>query len=195
MEEQDKEQNKESVKEQFNEQNVMKSIKEMVENELKSALHEGIQQDNIDDIGKLVDIHKDIENEEYWKKKEEVYNMRYRDYSGEGYGYGAEGGHVRYEAEGHPNSYGRRGVPGTGRGRGRYRGPENKMHEMMEHYGEYSAASEAANMGNYGAEQDSMKSLDYMLKCVCVFMDMLEEEANSPEEAQIIKKYRKKMSE
>ena len=92
-------------------------------------------------------------------------------------------------------SYGRRGVPGTGRGRGRYRGPEEKMHEMMEHYGNYSAASEAANRGNYGAEEDSMKSLDSMLRCVVIFMDMLEENADSQEEAQMIKKYRKKISE
>lgn len=160
------------------EKDTMKCIKDLVESELKSLLEVGIQQDNIDNIGKLVDIHKDIENEEYWKEKKEVYKMNY------GYdGYGAERG-----------SYGRRGVPGTGRSR-RYRGPENKMQEMMEHYGNYSAASEAANMGNYGAEEDSMKSLDSMLKCVCIFMDMLEEDAGSQEEAQMIRKYRKKMAE
>lgn len=169
-------------------QDIMQCIKEMVETELKGALDEGIQQDNIDDIGKLVDIHKDIENEEYWKKKEEVYRMRY--YNENRYG------ESRYGEDnyGMDHSYGRRGVPGTGRGR-RYRGPENKMQEMMEHFGNYSAASEAANRGNYGAEEDSMKSLDCMLKCACMFMDMLEEEANSPEEAQMIKKYRKKMAE
>lgn len=188
MEEQAQEKNQEQLKEK----NIMCSVKELVEAELTQLLNVGIQQDNIDDIGKLVDIHKDIENEQYWKKKEEVYNMRYRgEYGDEGYGYGAG-----YGAESsNMGNYGRRGVPGTGRGRGRYRGPEGKMHEMMEHFGNYSAASEAANMGNYGAEQDSMKSLDYMLKCVCVFMDMLEEEAGSPEEAQMIKKYRKKMAE
>ena len=79
--------------------------------------------------------------------------------------------------------------------RGRYRGPEEKMHEIMEHYGDYTMASDAVSRGNYGAEEDSVKSLDSMLKCVCIFMDMLEENADSPEEAQIIKKYRKKMSE
>lgn len=176
----------EENKEVLEEQDIMKSIKELVETELKGALKEGIQQDNIDDIGKLVDIHKDIENEEYWKNKEEVYRMRYRDYGENESRYGAD-----YE----DRSYGRRGVPGTGRGRGRYRGPEDKMHEMMEHYGEYSAASEAANRGNYGAEEDSMKSLDCMLRCACMFMDMLEENASSQEEAQMIKKYRKKMAE
>lgn len=60
------------------EKNTMKSIKEMVENELKELLNIGIQSDNIDNMGKLVDIHKDIENEEYWKKKEEVYNHELR---------------------------------------------------------------------------------------------------------------------
>lgn len=167
------------------EQDTMYSIKKLVETELKEILDIGIQQDNIDNVGKLVDIHKDIENEEYWKKKEEVYQMRYYDES--------RYGESNYGAE----QYGRRGVPGTGRGRsrGRYRGPEEKIHEMMEHYGNYSAASEAAGRGNYGAEEDSMKSLDYMLKCVCMFMDMLEEEAGSSEEAQLIKKYKRKMAE
>lgn len=75
MEEEKKDQN---IGEQNKELNIMKSIKELVETELKGALEEGIQQDNIDDIGKLVDIHKDIENEEYWKKKEEVYNNELR---------------------------------------------------------------------------------------------------------------------
>lgn len=56
----------------------MKSVKELVETELKSLLEVGIQQDNIDNIGKLVDIHKDIENEEYWKIKKEVYENELR---------------------------------------------------------------------------------------------------------------------
>ena len=170
------------------EQNTMQSLKELVETELKDMLSVGIQEDNIDNIGKLVDIHKNIENEEYWKEKKEVYHMRY--YDENRYGNDRYGDDYRMD-----RSYGRRGVPGTGRGRGRYRGPEEKMHEIMEHYGEYSAASDAANRGNYGAEEDSMKSLDSMLKCVTIFMDMLEENASSQEEAQMIKKYRKRLSE
>lgn len=75
MEEEKKDQN---IGEQNKELNIMESIKKLVETELKGALEEGIQQDNIDDIGKLVDIHKDIENEEYWKIKEEVYNNELR---------------------------------------------------------------------------------------------------------------------
>ena len=57
------------------EQNTMRSLKELVETELKDILSIGIQEDNIDNLGKLIDIHKDIENEEYWKEKEEVYEI------------------------------------------------------------------------------------------------------------------------
>lgn len=172
------------------EQNTMQSLKELVETELKDMLSVGIQEDNIDNIGKLVDIHKDIENEEYWKEKKEVYHMRY--YDENRYGDDRYGDDYRMD-----RSYGRRGRPMNAPrdSRGRYKGPEEKMHEIMEHYGEYSAASDAANKGNYGAEEDSMKSLDSMLKCVIIFMDMLEENASSQEEAQMIKKYRKRLSE
>ena len=172
------------------EQNTMQSLKELVETELKDMLSVGIQEDNIDNIGKLVDIHKDIENEEYWKEKKEVYRMRYYDENR----YGSDRYMDDYRMD---HSYGRRGRPMNAPrdSRGRYKGPEEKMHEIMEHYGEYSAASDAASRGNYGAEEDSMKSLDSMLKCVTIFMDMLEENASSQEEAQMIKKYRKRLSE
>lgn len=95
-------------------------------------------------------------------------------------------------------NYGRRGMPGTGRGRMRYRGPsgaEEHLNEAHEHYGMYSEHREAAHAGNYGAEQESMKALEYMLESVCQFMEMLEREAGSQEEAQMIKKYAKKIGE
>lgn len=64
--------------ETIQEQSTIKSLKELVETELKEILNIGIQEDNIDNLGKLVDIHKDIANEEYWNKKEEVYNHELR---------------------------------------------------------------------------------------------------------------------
>lgn len=172
------------------EQNTMQSLKELVEAELKEIVNTGIQQENLDNLDKLIDIHKDIENEEYWKEKKEVYRMRY--YDENRYGDNRYGDDYRTD-----RSYGRRGRPMNAPrdSRGRYRGPEEKMHEMMEHYGDYTVASDAASRGNYGAEEDSMKSLDSMLRCVVIFMDMLEENADSQEEAQMIKKYRKKISE
>ena len=172
------------------EQNTMQSLKELVEAELKEIVNTGIQQENLDNLDKLIDIHKDIENEEYWKEKKEVYRMRY--YDENRYGDNRYGDDYRTD-----RSYGRRGRPMNAPrdSRGRYRGPEEKMHEMMEHYGDYTMASDAVSRGNYGAEEDSMKSLDSMLRCVVIFMDMLEENADSQEEAQMIKKYRKKISE
>ncbi len=94
-------------------------------------------------------------------------------------------------------NYGRRGVPGSGRSR-RYRGysgAEQSLNEMQEHYGAYSESRGAAESGNYGAEQDSKKALEYMLESVCQFMEMLSQEAGSQEEAQMIKKYAKKIGE
>lgn len=144
-------------------------VTELVEDKIKKLMESGIQVSNIDYFSKLVDVHKDMENESYWKEKKEVMKMRYNNYS-EG-GYSGRGG----------GNYGRRGVPGTGRGRyreggggysagGGYSGgrdkPAEAMEEAMEHYGAYSEGKEEMNMGNYGAEQDTIKSLDYMLSLI-----------------------------
>lgn len=55
--------------ENYMNKDTMHTLKEMVEMELKDILSIGIQEDNIDNLGKLIDIHKDLENEEYWKYK------------------------------------------------------------------------------------------------------------------------------
>ena len=54
---------------------------------------------------------------------------------------------------------------------------------------------EEYNRGNYGAKDDTLKSLDYMLKSVVQFMEMLRDEATTDEEMQLIKKYARKISE
>lgn len=48
-------------------ENVEEKIAQIVNNE-------GVKRDNVDYLYKLVDIHKDLKNEEYWKIKEEKYN-------------------------------------------------------------------------------------------------------------------------
>ena len=51
------------------------NVIEKVENKINEIIDvEGIKKDNVDYLGKLVDIHKDLKNEKYWKKKEEYYN-------------------------------------------------------------------------------------------------------------------------
>lgn len=54
------------------EKTLKEKIKETVEGKLEKLLETGIQASNVDYFGKLVDIHKDIENEDYWKIKKEV---------------------------------------------------------------------------------------------------------------------------
>lgn len=106
-----------------------------------------------------------------------------------------------YNEGNYSGNYGRRGVPGTGRGRyrgynaGGYSGAGENLSEAQEHYGAYSEGKEQMNMGNYGAEGTTMKALDYMLKSVCQFMEMLQNEAGSQEEMQLIKKYARKIGE
>lgn len=179
--------------EQSQNKNVMDDVKGLVENELKQLIKTGIQSNNIDNFGKLVDIHKDIENECYWKVKKEVMSMRYSDYDENKYGADRMYGPDEY---GDYGNYGRRGVPGTGRGR-RYRGHSSESEEMMErmkdHFGDYEYSKEEFGRGNYGAKDDTMQSLEYMLQSATEFIKKLQEEADSPEEVQLVKKYAKKI--
>lgn len=175
----------EEEKEEKKEKSVAEKVQEQTEKKIGEIVTQGIQATNVDMLYKLIDIHKDLANEDYWEKKKEVMEMNYRGYSEGGYsevGYG-EGG------------YGRRGVPGSGRGRGRYsargnyRGHE-MLEEMQEHYGNYSEGKEM-----YGNKQATMKSLEFMLESVADFIEMLKEDAGSQEEVKLIKKYTKEISE
>ena len=53
---------------------------EQINEKLSTIVEEGINVNNLEALGKLIDIHKDLANEEYWKVKKEVLNMRYRGY-------------------------------------------------------------------------------------------------------------------
>lgn len=164
-----------------------KELKERLEKELENQIgiivEDGFGYDNLDKLGKLVDIHKDLANEKYWKKKEEVMDVRYRGYEEE---YG---------------TYGRRRRDSRGRymdGRSGIRKPhhgEEMLDEMGEHYYRYAEGKEDMNMGNYGAHSSTMKSLEYMLESVVDFIEMLKKDANSQEEVELIKKYTREISE
>ena len=56
----------------------MHEVKEKVKEKIDNIMNDGIEMNNIEILGKLVDIHKDISNEEYWKIKEEVYKDEIR---------------------------------------------------------------------------------------------------------------------
>ena len=51
------------------------NVLEKVENKITELVNtEGVKKENVDYLYKLVDIHKDLKNENYWKVKEEKYN-------------------------------------------------------------------------------------------------------------------------
>lgn len=158
----------------------MDRVKKQVEEKIKEISQEGINMGNLETLGELVDIHKDLENEEYWKEKKEVMSMNYRgeygNYGNEGYGARRRDSRGRYMAR--------------GRSRGNY-GADEPMEEMYEKYQEYSEGRE-----QYGHDdKGTMKALEYMLEAGIDFFEMLFEEASTPEAKQMIKHYAKKISE
>lgn len=95
--------------------------------------------------------------------------------------------------------YGRRGVPGTGRGRyregnysarGRYRGEDM----LDEAYNAYRAYNEGAEYGNYGT-QESMQKIEIMADSLMDFVEHIMKTAKTPEEKQLIQRKIKEMSQ
>ena len=163
-------------------------IKEIVVKELEQFSNAELNGDDLDILYKLVDIDKDLENIDYWKVKKEVMKMRYNDYDRY-----SEGG---YSEGRYGENYGRRGVPGTGRGR--YRGHdegEEMIEDMRESYSAYSESRNAYGRGNYGAEQESMKALEETMELFTEFAQKMIQEVDSPEAKQIIRKHLRKISQ
>lgn len=167
------------MEEDKKELDLIPKAKEEVEKLIKQITESGLQVANVELLYKLIDIHKDIENEEYWEKKEE--NMMYRDYDN------YSGGRSRDSRGRYMDSYGRRGVPGTGRGR--YRGYD-MIEEMGEHYGDYSEGRD-----NYGNDRETEKSFDKMLQSLEDFTYLLMQEADSPDKIEKVKMTARKISE
>ena len=171
---------------------VKKKLQKQIENEICNIVDEGFEISKVELLGQLVDIHKDLANEDYWETKKGAIEMNYREY-GEGYseGYGAYG-RRRRDSRGRYMA-GRGGNRGGNRG-GSYQG-EEMLEDMHEQYQRYSEGKEDMNMGNYGAHSSTMKSLEYMLESVVEFIEMLKKDAGSQEEVELIKKYTREISE
>lgn len=92
-----------------------------------------------------------------------------------------------YGEYGRYEDYGRRGVDS------RYRG-ESYMDGMRGSYRNYEEARNEYNRGNYGAKEDGLKELEYMLHALVKFAKTIKEEASSPEEQDIVRKHFKKIS-
>ena len=161
-------------------QDVISKAKEEVEKLIKAATENGLQASNVQLLYQLIDIHKDIENEKYWKNKEEAMRYMRDDYGTEDY----RGGRSR-------DSQGR--FMGDRRSTS-YRG-QRVLDEMYNGYRNYNDGKEEYNRGNYGAKNETMKSLEYMLESVTDFIEMLQNDASSQEEVDMIKHYTRKISE
>ena len=166
-------------------EDVLVKTKSEVERIIKQITESGLQIANVELLYKLIDIHKDIENEKYWKEKEEENMYRGRDYfTDDSY----NGGRSR-DSRGRymDGSYGRRGVPGTGRGR--YRGYD-MIEEMGEHYGDYSEGRD-----NYGNDRETEKSFDKMLQSLEDFTYLIMQEADSQDKIEKVRRTARKISE
>ena len=150
------------------EKKITDKVLEQVEEAINGILEQKVQPGNADYLYKLIDIHKDIKNEEYWKEEKE---MRYGNYREENYGERRRDGQGRYMG-----NYGMRGVDS------KYRG-EQMLDEMAYHYGNYSEGKET-----YGADGETMESFEYMLKSFKDYFKHLKKEANSQEEMELLQK-------
>ena len=52
----------------------MDDLLKIVEEQIEDTSKEGVKRENVEYLYKLIDIHKDLKNEEYWKKKGEYYD-------------------------------------------------------------------------------------------------------------------------
>ena len=137
-------------------QETIAELNKQVEELTKQILNEKINTSNIDNLYKLVDIYKDI-------KEAECMN-----YSGNYGNYGNSYGRPGYD------SYGRRGVDM------KYRGGEY-LDRMAGEYGRYSES-----YGRYGHSEETDKSFHYMVKALEDFIKVLYEEADSPQQKQML---------
>ena len=153
-------------------------VNEQVEKSIEEIIDSGVTPTNLDNLGKLVDIHKDLKNEEYWKVKEENF-MRYGNYGRESYGRDEYG-------EGY-GTYGRRSRDSRGRyTEGNSYGRRYRGHDMLDDmYGAYSDYMESGEYGNYGTGE-SIQKIEIMADSLMDFIHHIKKEAKTPEEKQLI---------
>lgn len=172
----------------------MKELKEKIEGKIKTLTEEGLDNCDIDMLGKMVDIHKDIEQEEYHcekiKLKKEANDMRYGEY-GE-YGRRRRDSRGRYMEGGYNEG-------GYSRGRGNYGHympyPEMYMDRMMDGMEGYMEGREQYNRGNYGAKGQTVESLEKMLEGIVAFVEDIQQDPEQKEEKEVVNHYIKKLKE
>jgi len=147
---------------------------------MKQILEQGLaENNNLESLYKLIDIEKDAYEIKSMKEDMNMYGNygNYGNYGGRRAGYDSYGrdsyGRDAYGEYGR-GSYGRRGVDS------KYRGEE----DMDRMYGEYGRYME--NRERYGAGEETDKSFHYMVKALEDFIKVLHEEAETPQQKQML---------
>jgi len=138
---------------------MQEKLVEMTEKSISKILNDGITTNNLEHLYKLTKINHIAKEEE---------KMNYGNYGN--YGRERYGNYNEYN-----DNYGRRGYDA------KYRGHEY-MDRMYQEYGRYEEGRE-----RYGANEDTKRSLKYMLQSMEDFAKMLKSEAQSQEEVQMIR--------
>lgn len=132
---------------------------EVTDASIERILNEGLNTNNLDHLQKLTKVR-------HMAKEDKEMMNNYGNYNGRGPGYNTYGNYGNYGARGYDM---------------RYRGNEH-IERMRNEYGRYED-----NKQRYGANEDTKRSLQYMLKSMEDFARMLKEEAQSQEEVQMIR--------
>lgn len=156
-------------------------VKEKTETMVKNILNsDEIPYEKVKILGELIDIHKDMCEEEKYEEEIKMRYSEYGNYNNDPYGRRMRDSRGRYMENG---NFGRRGVDS------RYRGEET-LEDMHQSYQEYYDGKEM-----YGTDSNTMKALEYMLKLDKKFIKMLEQDAKTPEEQELIRQHKMEMAE
>jgi len=141
---------------------------EKVDEKIKNILDEDINTNNLEHLYKLTKI------KHMAKEDKEMYG----NYSGRGPSRGAYGeygrGYGNYGNYGEYGNYGRRGYDM------KYRG-DDELDRMAGEYGRYQESR-----SRYGASEETDKSFHYMVKALEDFIKVLHEEAETPQQHQML---------
>ena len=183
----------------------MEKLMEMIKKELTEIESKGINASNLELVGKLADIYKDLG--EAKKLEEGGQGMpEYSRYREGGYGAGRGGGYGEYGEGGYgaggynagrggyneggynEGGYGRRG----GGGGGRYSRMRDHMERMMDGIDQYEYGKERYMHG--GDESRVMEGLEKLMYAMCMFVESAMDFAETPQEKEIIRKHVQKIS-
>ena len=142
---------------------------EKTDEQIKNILETGINTNNLENLYKLSKIR-------HMAKEDKDMYGNYGNYSGRGPGHGAYGeyGRGNYGNYGEYGNYGRRGYDM------KYRG-DDELDRMAGEYGRYQESR-----SRYGASEETDKSFHYMVKALEDFIKVLHEEAETPQQHQML---------